>query len=122
MLQHCIQNDQEFPYAGRERYLLGFASPTESLVEDADHGVEARGDDRVHIEDGSHMSPPPHTVRFPRSVPLSRLKGATPTSAARSLTTQADTRSRIRPQCFMRGSIMPYAEKYKTYEPVAQTH
>ena len=78
MLQHCIQNDQEFPYAGRERYLLGFASPTESLVEDADHGVEARGDDRVHIEDGSHMSPPPPHRAFPPQRAAIAIEGRDP--------------------------------------------
>lgn len=47
MFQHRIENHQELVHAGRERDFLGFASPTETLMERADDGIEARGDDRT---------------------------------------------------------------------------
>jgi hypothetical protein len=48
------------------------------LVEGANDGVVARGDQRGHVQHRVHPRPP-QMMRRPRSVPLSQLKGATPT-------------------------------------------
>jgi hypothetical protein len=41
MFHHRIENGQQFPHAGGQGYLFGFASRTQALVECSDHRIEA---------------------------------------------------------------------------------
>ena len=57
MFEHGIENDQELAHTGGKGDFLGFPGSTESLVEGANYGIEARGDNGVHVQDGPHVSP-----------------------------------------------------------------
>ena len=57
MLEHRIQDDEQFAHAGRQRHLLGLPRLTEPLIERANHGIETGGDDRPHIGDCAGMAP-----------------------------------------------------------------
>src|SRR6187455_2036091 len=59
----------------------GLAGREEATVEGTDDEVATGRDERPHVEHGAGARPP-HTTRLPRSVPLSRASGATPTRAA----------------------------------------
>jgi hypothetical protein len=69
MFEHRIENDQELAHAGREGHFLGLPGSTEALVEGANHGIEAGGDNRVHVQHGSHVSPatPHRALASPRA-------------------------------------------------------
>ena len=81
-LNMAFRIDQQLAHAGGERYLLQLAGGEQALIEGSNGWVEAGRGEHGHVERGRTPARPPRTVRLPRSEPLSRLKGATPTSAA----------------------------------------
>ena len=86
MLEHGVEYDQQLSEAGGESHLFRLPRSTEALVEVAKDRVVPDSHQRSHIQGSAQwVLAQPHTVRFPRRVPLSRLKGATPTRAATSL-------------------------------------
>ena len=44
MLEHRVQDRQQFSHAGRERNLLRFADGTQPSIEGSDDGIKAGGD------------------------------------------------------------------------------
>ena len=82
MFEHRIQDRQQFAHAGHQRHFLAFPRRTQALIERVNDGIVAGGHDGRHVEGRAHLRAAPQTVRFPRSVPLSRFSGATPTRAA----------------------------------------
>ena len=57
MLQHCVEDREQFSHARRERHLLRFSHATQPLIKGPDDGIKAGGDDRAHIENGAHLCP-----------------------------------------------------------------
>ena len=80
-----------------EGHLGRLAGGDEALVTSLrSAGVDAGGGERGHVERGAHAGRArPSMLRRPRQAPLSRLKGATPTSDA-DLLAGADARVRAR--------------------------
>ena len=93
-----------FEHTGCEGQLLRLTRGQQPLIEVPDDGVEASVYQRSHVESGAARARPPHTVRLPRSVPLSPLNGATPTSAAicrrSSVPSSGRYARRVRESCF----------------------
>ena len=80
MFEHGVEDDEQFAHTRDEGHLLRFASRQQPLVEVADDGVVEGCGQRPHVEGAPHSG-----ARLPRRMPLSRLKGATPTRAATCL-------------------------------------
>ena len=85
MFEHGVEDDEQFAHTRDHGHLLRFTMRQQPLVEVADGGVVAGCGQRPHVEGAPHSGAPPQTARLPRRVPLSRLKGATPTRAATCL-------------------------------------
>jgi len=49
MLDHRIENDQQFSHARHEGDLFAFARGTQALIEGPDDGIEAGGDEGPHF-------------------------------------------------------------------------
>jgi|CXWL01.1.fsa_nt_gi hypothetical protein len=49
MFEHRIQDDQQFPHAGGQRHLFGFASRTQALIERVDHRIEPSGHEGTDV-------------------------------------------------------------------------
>src|SRR5215208_3066673 len=80
-----VEDRKQLPHARYQRHLLGLArlkQPPVKLLEDR---IVASGYQCPHVEGHPERRPPPQTSPLPRSVPESRLKGATPTRAERRL-------------------------------------
>jgi hypothetical protein len=58
MCEHRIDDRQQLAHAGHQGHLLGLPHRTQALIETSNDGIEACGDDRCHIEGGTHLSPP----------------------------------------------------------------
>ena len=82
MLEHGVQDNQQLTHTGCESQLLGLTRRQQALIEDPDDWVVAAGRQRPHVQSAANSGASTQTVRLPRRVPLSRLKGATPTRAA----------------------------------------
>ena len=80
MFEHGVEDDEQFAHTRDQSHLLRFTMRQQPLVEVADEGVVAGCGQRPHVEGAR-----PQTARLPRRMPLSRLKGATPTRAATCL-------------------------------------
>ena len=65
MFEHRIQDNQQFPHAGRQGDLLCLASRTEALIERTDHGIEACGDHRGHVQRRPDLRPAAPDRAFP---------------------------------------------------------
>src|SRR4051795_8578320 len=76
-----VENREQLAHTGHQSHLLRLARRQETLVELPYDGIVAGGDQGTHVQRGSDLGPP-HTLRWPRRVPESRLRGATPTRAA----------------------------------------
>ena len=81
MLDHDVEYGEQLAHAGGEGHFLGFAGLTQALVE-VTPGLYLVATKAAMYRAARTCLRPPHTVRFPLRAPLSRLKGATPTSAA----------------------------------------
>ena len=81
MFQHSIEHGQQLMHARGQSDFFDFPCGEEPLVKRFDLRVVARGYEGPHVEHSTHMRPP-QIVRRPRRVPLSPLRGATPTKAA----------------------------------------
>ena len=79
---HEIEYGEELAHAGGQGQFLGFACGAKTLVEGSEDRIEPGGHQGSHVQGSPYLTRPPHTLRFPLMVPLSRLKGATPTRAA----------------------------------------
>lgn len=82
---HGVEDRKQLPHARHQRHLLRLAHRKQPPVELLEDGVVAGGDQRPMYKAALTGALPPHTSRLPRSVPESRLKGATPTKAERRL-------------------------------------
>jgi hypothetical protein len=82
MLEHGIEEDKQLAHASGEGYLLGLASCHETRIEGWIGGLCLLATNALMQRAARMQERPPQTVRFPRRVPLSRLKGATPIRAA----------------------------------------
>jgi hypothetical protein len=81
-----VEDREQLAHAGHQGHLLRFAGRQETLVEFPYDRVVARSDQGAHVQHRARTSAlPPHTLRWPRSVPESRFRGATPTRAASRL-------------------------------------
>src|SRR3954451_7166652 len=82
-----VEDREQLAHAGHQGHLLRFAGRYKTLVEFLHDRVAARAAQRAHVQQGrSDVDPPsPHATTRPRSVPESRLSGATPTRAASRL-------------------------------------
>ena len=56
MCEHCVENHEELAHAGGKRHFLGFAGRTARVIADANDGIEAGGDNSIHVQDGSRVS------------------------------------------------------------------
>ncbi len=82
MFEHRVENGQQFAHTGDQRHLAFVATRTQLLIRVPNDRVTAGGHQGRHVEGRAHGGAAPQHVRGPRTVPLSRLRGATPTSAA----------------------------------------
>lgn len=87
IFEHGVKNHEQLAHAGGENDLGLFASPTwrrlrQSQSERSDVFVAAFGAESGHVQSVPDRAASPRIDLFPTSSPLSRLKGATPTSAA----------------------------------------
>jgi hypothetical protein len=82
VLAHGVEDRQELAHAGRQRYLLGFARGAQALVKGFEHRIIADGHEGTHVQGRPHLCASTPGGASPRRVPLSRLRGATPTRAA----------------------------------------
>ncbi len=82
MFEDGVKNDEKFAHTSDQGHLFRFTGRQQLLVEVADDRVVTAAHQRCHIERARTRERPPQTVRWPLRVPLSRLKGATPTRAA----------------------------------------
>ena len=55
MLEHGVEHGQQFPHAGDERHLLGFAHSTQALIERLDCRVVPCRHDGRHIQGGPDL-------------------------------------------------------------------
>src|SRR5439155_21230778 len=85
MTQDGIEDAEQLVHTGDERHFLGLAGRAQALVEGTDDRVVPGRDQGGHVQDRAHPRPAPQTMRRPRNVPLSQLRGATPTSAVMAL-------------------------------------
>ena len=94
---HRVEDGQELPHTRDEGDLLGFAQGQEPPAEGANHriGGGPRPAHPYRAQPGTGARPPQMT-RLPRSVPLSRARGATPTSAAICLRVSCPSSGRVR--------------------------
>ena len=53
---HGVQDSQQLAHAGYEGDLFWFACSNQAIVEDLDHWVVTRGDQRGHVEHMSHAA------------------------------------------------------------------
>src|SRR5215213_5308243 len=80
-----VEDREQLAHAGHQCHLLRFAGCQKTLVEFLHYRVAA-GATRSPMYSAARTSAlPPHTLRRPRRVPESRLRGATPTRAASRL-------------------------------------
>ena len=85
MFEHSVQNSQQLAHTGCQGHLFGLPGGAQALIEGPDNGLK-RVATRVAIYRAARTCAlPPHTLRLPRRVPLSRLSGATPTRLAACL-------------------------------------
>ena len=82
MFRHSIQNNQELTHTGGKRHLWSFSSFPKTFVKCLDNRVTADSCSQLPCKALHAMTLPPHTERLPFIVPLSRLRGATPTREA----------------------------------------
>ena len=82
MFQHRVENRQQLAHPGGEGDLRRFPDRPQSLIERLEDRIVAHRRQGAHVQHGAHVGPAPQTARLPRRVPLSRLNGATPISAA----------------------------------------
>src|SRR5215204_1045509 len=86
VFENGVEDRKQLAHAGHQGYLLRFAGRQKTLVEFLHHRVAPRGHQGAHVQRRARTSAlPPHTLRWPRRVPESRLSGATPTKAATRL-------------------------------------
>jgi len=75
MFEHRIEHREQFSHTRGEGDLLGFARTAEPLIEGADHGVEADGDNRIHVQHGPDLCAPtpdrPPSAQCP-TIPVER--------------------------------------------------
>ena len=82
MPEHGVEDHQQLAHAGCEGHLLRLARGQEPLVEVLMTGLQRVAVNAPMYREVRTLARPPQTVRLPLIVPLSRLKGATPTRAA----------------------------------------
>ncbi len=85
MFEHGIEDGEEFAHAGGEHELLGFASGDQTAIEGVEDLTMAHRRLRKHVERSAPLLAPVPHLRLPPIIPLSRLKGASPTKG-RALT------------------------------------
>ena len=72
MFKHRIQNSEQFPHAGHQGHLLGFARFAKPCIKLPYHGVISGGGQSSHIEGRSYLaSTSPDTTLTPKSAAVS---------------------------------------------------
>src|SRR3954451_23339896 len=85
VFKNRVEDGEQLAHAGYQRYHLRFAPGAQSLVELLDGWLKRVATRAPMYKTSLTRSRPPHIVRRPRSVPESRLRGATPTKKASCL-------------------------------------
>ena len=88
MLDHRVQDNQEFAHAGRQSHFPGFSRRTKALVKSLDHRVMPGGAQRGHVEGSSYPGPSTPDHQFASEATTVSIQGCHSRQSGDSLAAQ----------------------------------